>query len=467
MAYSTQRVTSDGSLVLLSVSMGYLERDHIHVMFNNVEDALPWAWVGPTSNQISFTPAVPNGVEVLVARVTDMSAPYHVFSQGAQFTAESLDEDVEQILYIAQEAVEQASTGEYYQDINMHGFQVYNLGVTSDPTAAVSLGQYQADALGANVAKVAAQSSQAAALVSQNAAAASEAAAGLANIEAAYHAAAALMSSNNAAASEINAWASADSARTSYDSFDDRYLGAKAYEPAVDNDGAALLTGALFFHTGVGLKVWNGSMWVASSGGTAGLTGFTPAGNLASTNVQAALQELDTEKLAVNGPASSVAFVPTGSLTSGNVQDAIQTLDSIKAPWSVAVCPAFIATINHQPVNAAVIVLTATEWADTNNCFANNKFTPDVAGLYQVNLSLVNNAADNWCGAYILRNGVEVASQVVPGLPAAFGGAARPSVSALVQMNGTTDYIQAAGFNSISGYSIVRGHFSGAFVRVV
>lgn len=261
MAYSTQRVTSDGSLVLLSVSIGYLERDHIHVLFDNVEDDLPWAWVGPTSNQISFTPAVPNGVEVLVARVTDISAPYHVFSQGAQFTAESLDEDIEQILYISQEATEQASTGEYYQDINMHSFQVYNLGVTSDPTAAVSLGQYQADALGANVAKVAAQASQADALVSKNAAAASEAAADISEANAAASAAAALVSENAAELAETNAAASAAAAAASYDSFDDRYLGAKASEPILDNDGAALLLGALFWHNGIGLKAWNGAAW--------------------------------------------------------------------------------------------------------------------------------------------------------------------------------------------------------------
>jgi len=55
------------------------------------------------------------------------------------------------------------------------------------------------------------------------------------------------------------------SVTTLYDQFDDRYLGAKAANPALDNDGAALLTGALYFNSTVGeMRVWNGVAWVAA-----------------------------------------------------------------------------------------------------------------------------------------------------------------------------------------------------------
>lgn len=141
MSYSTQRVVSDGSLVLLSVSIGYLERSHIHVFFNNAENALPWSWVGLTANQIAFSPAVPNGVEVLVARKTDLSEPYHIFTQGAQFTAESLDEDIQQVLFIAQEATEQSLTGDFFQDVNMHGYSVKNAADAVDPQDLITLSQ--------------------------------------------------------------------------------------------------------------------------------------------------------------------------------------------------------------------------------------------------------------------------------------------------------------------------------------
>jgi hypothetical protein len=43
--------------------------------------------------------------------------------------------------------------------------------------------------------------------------------------------------------------ASATSSAASYDSFDDRYLGPKATAPTLDNDGNALLTGALYWNT--------------------------------------------------------------------------------------------------------------------------------------------------------------------------------------------------------------------------
>ena len=57
---------------------------------------------------------------------------------------------------------------------------------------------------------------------------------------------------NSATASANSATAaasSATSAAASLDSFDDRYLGAKSSAPTVDNDGDALVTGALYFNT--------------------------------------------------------------------------------------------------------------------------------------------------------------------------------------------------------------------------
>ena len=55
---------------------------------------------------------------------------------------------------------------------------------------------------------------------------------------------------------------SATSAADSFDSFDDRYLGAKSSDPSVDNDGNALITGALYFNSSDNaMKVYTGSAW--------------------------------------------------------------------------------------------------------------------------------------------------------------------------------------------------------------
>ena len=67
----------------------------------------------------------------------------------------------------------------------------------------------------------------------------------------------------------------ANSAASSYDSFDDRYLGAKAADPTLDNDGNALLTGALYFNTVANaMKVYTGSAWDAA---------YVPGGSYLST----------------------------------------------------------------------------------------------------------------------------------------------------------------------------------------
>ena len=72
-------------------------------------------------------------------------------------------------------------------------------------------------------------------------------------------------SATNAATSETNAATSATNAASSYDQFDDRYLGSKSSAPTVDNDGDALITGALYFNSTSNIMyVYGGSGWQAA-----------------------------------------------------------------------------------------------------------------------------------------------------------------------------------------------------------
>lgn len=52
---------------------------------------------------------------------------------------------------------------------------------------------------------------------------------------------------------------------TIYDEFSDIYLGAKAVDPTLDNDGNALIIGAMYFNTtSAVLKTYSGTAWIAS-----------------------------------------------------------------------------------------------------------------------------------------------------------------------------------------------------------
>ena len=71
-------------------------------------------------------------------------------------------------------------------------------------------------------------------------------------------------SASTASTKASEASTSATNAAASFDSFDDRYLGAKSSAPSTDNDGDALLTGALYFNTSSNqIFSWTGSAWVA------------------------------------------------------------------------------------------------------------------------------------------------------------------------------------------------------------
>jgi cytoskeletal protein CcmA (bactofilin family) len=135
-------------------------------------------------------------------------------------------------------------------------------------------------------------------------------------------AAAAATSASNAATSASDAATSATASATSataaaasYDAFDDRYLGDKASDPTLDNDGNALLTGALYFNTTSDvMKVYDGSAWniaaissasptftgtVTADGldinGTATMDGLTVDGNVSISSTLPLVRLTDTD----------------------------------------------------------------------------------------------------------------------------------------------------------------------------
>lgn len=167
------------------------------------------------------------------------------------------------VALVAQTAAETAETNAETAETNAGA---------SETAAATSATASQASRLAAETAETNAETAQTAASVSAGAAQIAETGAttqaGIATTkatEAATSATDAATSETNAASSAASAQASKDVALAALDSFDDRYLGQKATDPTVDNDGDALISGALYFNTTDDImKVYEGSLWVAA-----------------------------------------------------------------------------------------------------------------------------------------------------------------------------------------------------------
>ena len=85
-----------------------------------------------------------------------------------------------------------------------------------------------------------------------------------------------------------------------YDEFDDRYLGVKTSDPALDNDGGALITGAIYFNSSTNvMRAYNGSSWgdIGTAQNSASSVNIADAGGYyTGGSVEAALQEIGLDQ---------------------------------------------------------------------------------------------------------------------------------------------------------------------------
>lgn len=110
-----------------------------------------------------------------------------------------------------------------------------------------------------------------------------------------------------------------------------------------------------------------------------------------------------------------------------------------------------------------------TEEFDTNNNFASSRFTPTVAGYYQINGAINFNTATGIMFSALYKNGSRYKDgdwNYVSILQTNSG------VSSVIYCNGTTDYIELYGYNgnassitNISGGSTYSAYLNGSLVR--
>jgi hypothetical protein len=195
----------------------------------------------------------------------------------------------------------------------------------SAAAALVSEGNAETAEIAAEAAQLAAEAAQAAAEAAQLAAETAESGSGVSETNAAASALAAsgyATTATDAKDDAITAQLAAESALAStlaaYDSFDDRYLGAKASDPSVDNDGNALVAGALYFQTGAGMKIWTGTTWEFAY--VPGGTYLAKANNLSDlTNVSTARTNLGLGTAAVTN-STAYATAAQGALADSAFQ---------------------------------------------------------------------------------------------------------------------------------------------------
>jgi len=191
--------------------------------------------------------------------------------------------------------------------------------VGSSAAAAASATAAAASASAASTSATNAAASASTATTQASNAAASAATASTQATNASNYATAASTSATNASNSASAAATSASNAAASYDLFDDRYLGAKASDPSVDNDGNPLVTGAMYFNTTTNsTRIYNGTGWQDTAAIATSINLATQVtGTLAIANGGTGLTTLGTagQALIVNSGGTALQYGSAGVST--------------------------------------------------------------------------------------------------------------------------------------------------------
>lgn len=218
-------------------------------------------------------------------------------------------------------------------------------------------------------------------------------------------ASAASTSETNAATSESNAEtaktaaeAAQAAAELAADNFGDTYLGAKASDPTVDNDGDALTAGDLYFNTTSNvLKVYNGSAWQLAAVSAAGL--LTVANNLSD------LASASTAR--TNLGLGSAATLTAGTSANNVVQlDGSAALPAVDGSALTGIAAGVLQVLS---TTASGFSTTSTSLVDITG--ASVAITPSSTSskiLVQASFMLSNAVSDNWAGVALLRGSTQL-----------------------------------------------------------
>ena len=188
----------------------------------------------------------------------------------------------------------------------------------------------------------------------------------------------ALTYKNAAATSATTASTAASAAATArdqtlaaFDSFDDRYLGTKSSDPTLDNDGNALVAGALYFNDTDGvMKVYDGSNWRAAyadvSGSLLAVNNLSDISNAASARTNLGLGTAATTA------STDYATAAQGALADSALQSYTET-DPVFTAWDkstgISITESQISDLGSYLTSYTETdpVYTASSWYTTTN----------------------------------------------------------------------------------------------------
>ena len=129
---------------------------------------------------------------------------------------------------------------------------------------------------------------------------------------------------------------------------------------------------------------------------------------------------------------------------------------------------AYASTPTNTASNVPTKLVFATEEFDTNNNYdtGSSRFTPTVAGYYQINGAVNSGGYYQYTNIIIYKNGTAYKN----GVSFYNNAGSMVNVSSLVYLNGSTDYVelywvQASGATVNSATGIINTYFNGALVR--
>ena len=184
----------------------------------------------------------------------------------------------------------------------------------------------------------------------------------------------------SASASATAAATSATNSAASYDLFDDRFLGSKSADVSVDNDGDALLDGAMYWNTTSNvMKVYDlgTTTWLTIKPTSSEQTAINTVSGIASDVTAVSAKATEIGRLGTTDAVADMAILATADvvtdmnvLGTADVVTDMNTLGTAGNVTAMSNCSDSITNINTTSTNIASVNTTATNISQVSN-FAN------------------------------------------------------------------------------------------------